>query len=335
MTFEDRVAALAPLGFTPRQTRFLAMVALHGGYCLGRQYCAFAGIRKGKNASDFLESLVAKQLARRFSIRTDRGHLYHLQARAIYRAVGEEDNRNRREASAAVIARKIMLLDYVLAHPHIEWLATEHDKVALFAEQHRVPLTDLPQRVFRSSTPGVADTTRFFLDKLPVGVDRTPSVCYFICLMTDGTGRALHQFLAEHARLFRWLSAWVVIALGPSAEAVAMCPGVFARRSEPRLEPSTLTLEDLRWCFATRQIIDQGAWARLSVAEIDRFRTLRDSFRTATFDALYAEWTTQGDAALAPYRPTAARAPARHAGQLVTEVLPFDYSQFGSLPGIA
>jgi hypothetical protein len=37
MTFDERVTALAPLGFTPRQTRFLVTAALHGGYCLRRQ----------------------------------------------------------------------------------------------------------------------------------------------------------------------------------------------------------------------------------------------------------------------------------------------------------
>ena len=114
MTFEDRVRALESLGLTPRQTRFIALVALHSGYCLRRQYSAFAGIRYGKNVCDFLEALVARRLAKRFTQRADRGHIYHLQARALYRALGEPEHRNRREASAALIARKIMVLDFVL-----------------------------------------------------------------------------------------------------------------------------------------------------------------------------------------------------------------------------
>ena len=66
MTFEERVTALTPLGFTPRQTRFLVTAALHSGYCLRRQYLAFAGVRYGKNVRDFLEALVRRQLAQRF-----------------------------------------------------------------------------------------------------------------------------------------------------------------------------------------------------------------------------------------------------------------------------
>jgi len=42
MTLDDRVHALASLGLTPRQTRFLVTAALHSGYCLRRQYLAFA-----------------------------------------------------------------------------------------------------------------------------------------------------------------------------------------------------------------------------------------------------------------------------------------------------
>ena len=53
MTLDDRVHALASLGLTPRQTRFVALVALHSGYCLRRQYLTFAGLQYGKNVRSF------------------------------------------------------------------------------------------------------------------------------------------------------------------------------------------------------------------------------------------------------------------------------------------
>ena len=124
MTFEDRVVALEPLGFTPRQTRFIVLVALHSGYCLRRQYATFAGIRYGKNVRDFLDDLVARGFAARFTQRADRGHLYHLHARSLYQALGQAENRNRRAASAALIARKIMVLDYVLSQPEVACAST-------------------------------------------------------------------------------------------------------------------------------------------------------------------------------------------------------------------
>ena len=174
MTFEQRVQALEPLGFTPRQTRFIALVALHSGYCLRRQYAAFAGIRYGKNVCDFLETLVDRGLAERFTQRADRGLIYHLHARGVYRVLGQRDNRNRREASAALIARKIMVLDYVLLHAHMDWLATEEDKVDTFTSRYGIPRTDLPQRVYAASQ-GRALTIGYFTHKLPIAVAGDPA----------------------------------------------------------------------------------------------------------------------------------------------------------------
>ena len=38
-------------------------------------------------------------------------------ARPLYAAIGEEDNRNRRPAEWDAVLRKLMTLDFVLAHP--------------------------------------------------------------------------------------------------------------------------------------------------------------------------------------------------------------------------
>jgi hypothetical protein len=334
MTLDDRVRALEPFGFTPRQTRFLAIVALHSGYCLRRQYGAFAGVRYGKNVCDFLETLVEHRLAERFVQRADRGLIYHLQARAIYRALGEEDNRNRRDASAALIARRIMVLDYVLGHLELEWLATEPDKVDLFAERCGVPRADLPQRVFPASTPGGPGTTRYFTHKLPVAMAGDPPVAYFIHLALDGTGRGLEQFLADHGRLLSWLPAWTVVAIGSNPAALAVCEAAFDRYLERPRPATTTSVDDLPWFFATRHTVERGDLAQLSVAAIDRYRALRDQFSTAAFDALYADWRERGDAALEGRAPIGGRA-TRTVGRLVTDLLKFDYSQFGSLPGVA
>ena len=333
MTFEQRVQALEPLGFTPRQTRFLALVALHSGYCLRRQYAAFAGIRYGKNVCDFLETLVDRGMAERFTQRADRGLIYHLHARGVYRVLGQRDNRNRREASAALIARKIMVLDYVLRHAHMDWLATEEDKVDTFTTRYGVPRSDLPQRVYAASGSR-AVTTRYFPHKLPIAVGGDPAVAHLACLVTDTTGRGLEQFVHEHRRLLAWLPAWTVVALGPSPVGLQACESAFHRLVRQPTSPLTASHEDVRWFFQTRQAVDQGDLTGLSVTAIDRYRTLSEAFRRPVFDELYLEWCRRGDAALAGYL-TATPPSKRSVGSLVTELLPFDYSQFGSLPGVA
>jgi hypothetical protein len=334
MTFDDRVRALEPFGFTPRQTRFIATVALHSGYCLRRQYSAFAGVRYGKNVCDFLETLVERQLAQRFTQRADRGLIYHLQARPIYRALGEDGNRNRREASAALIARKIMVLDYVLGQQEIDWLATERDKVDLFAERCGVPLADLPQVLFTAAKPGAVGTTRYFTHKLPVAVAGDPPGAYFVYLAIDGTGRGFEQFLADHAPLFAWLPAWTVVAIGSSPAALSACAAVFSSAVQQPTTTSPASADDLRSFLTTRRMVDQGNLAQLSVSAIDRYRSLRERFSSARFDALYSDWCKRGESALAAYAAVNGR-PSRSVGQLVTDLLKFDYSQFGSLPGVA
>jgi hypothetical protein len=80
------------------------------------------------------------------TFRADRGHVYHLHATSLYRAIGEKDNRNRRDAPPERIARRLMLLDYILLQRGV-WLATEREKVKVFTTRFGVPESALPQRI--------------------------------------------------------------------------------------------------------------------------------------------------------------------------------------------
>ena len=55
MTHAEHVRAVTAFGFTERQARFLVTVLVHAGVCLGRQYCRFSGIARGKAMYDFFE----------------------------------------------------------------------------------------------------------------------------------------------------------------------------------------------------------------------------------------------------------------------------------------
>ena len=288
MTFDERVTALAPLGFTTRQTRCLVTAALHSGYCLRRQYLAFAGVRYGKNVRDFLEALVRRQLAQRLLYQPNRGHIYHLHATALYRALAQRDNRNRRQVSPAVIARKLMLLDAVLMVPDADWYATEEDKVALFTREWGIPLGDLPQRVYEP-TDGRNQTTRYFIHKLPVYLTTDRAVVHFVYLVNDDTGHGLEQFLQDHVRLFSALPAWSVVAVCPRGmSGLAACRTVFDRFAATTWQPAPQDgIGDLRWFFATRQLVEGGDLRSLSVADLDRFREARRRFTGARMEALY------------------------------------------------
>jgi hypothetical protein len=331
MTLDDRVRALAFLDLTPRQTRFIAQVAVHSGYCLRRQYLAFAGLRYGKNVREFLDGLVDRGLATRFAYRRDRGHLYHLCARSIYRAIDQEENRNRRHASPALIARKLMVLDHVLQHPERQWYATEQDKVVLFTERFGVPEGELPHRVYAATDGLRGPTTRYFVHRLPVYLAGAPPVVHLVYLVTDETGRGFEQFLSDHARLLARLPAWAVDAVGGGAvNGLSACRRVF----EAFMAPASAThLADLRWFFDVRRLVDAGEFASLSVTDINRFRDARARFGTPAIANLYARWLLQGDAVFAP-SGSGPSPSAVSLGQLVTEQVVGQYEQFGALAGI-
>ncbi len=335
MTFDERVTALAPLGFTPRQTRFLVTAALHSGYCLRRQYQAFAGLSHGQHVNDFFDALVRREIAQSFRYQPNRGHIYHLHATSLYRALEQRDNRNRRQVSPAVIARKLMLLDYVLTLPDAEWYATEEDKVSLFTRDRGIPLGDLPARVYAPTDRPSRPTTRYFIHKLPIYLTTDRSVVHFVYLVNDETGHGLEQFLDDHVRLFGALPAWSVDAACPRGlNGLAACRTVFERFAATTWRPAPTEGEgDVRWFFATRQRVEAGDLRSLSVADLDRFREARRRFTGARTEALYGRWLAHGDGGLADDND---RVPHVHApaAQLITREIVSTYRQFGTLPGV-
>ena len=334
MTLDDRVRALASLHLTPRQTRFVALVALHIGYCLRRQYLTFAGLQYGKNVRAFLDGLVTRGLATRFAYRRDRGYLYHLSARSLYRAIDQEENRNRRHTSPALIARKLMVLDYVLGHHEREWYATEQDKVALFTARFGVPVSELPHRVYTAKDALAGPTTRYFVHKLPIYLQGEPPAVHFVHLVTDDTGRGFEQFLIDHARLFARLSAWTIDAVGAGAvDGLSACQKVFQAFVAGTARPMPTDLADVQWFFETRRLVEAGQLGGLSVADLNRFRDARAKFSAPAIASLYARCLLEGDTAFA--RPVAdGPSTAAGSGQLVTERVPGQYAQFAALAGV-
>jgi hypothetical protein len=335
VTIEERVHALDSLRLTARQTRFVVTVALHGGYCVRRQYQTFASVSHGNAVQAFLEGLVIRRLATRFRYRADRGHLYHLRASSIYRALGQDDNRNRRAASPALIARKLMLLDYVLSEPTVEWLATEQDKIALFRERFGVALSELPQRVYttRADRRG-GSTTRYFLEKQPLGLAADGETVQFVHLVTDRQGRTFTQFLQDYRRLFQCLPAWTVIVVCPQhLDGLTACQAAFQQFVAGQPSLPSADLADVRWYFEARQRVENNAVGQLSMADITRFREMRERFGARDVEDLYTRWLAQGEAALTERDLVPPPDPASRA-RLVTARLPYRYDQFGSLAGV-
>ena len=113
------------------------------------------------------------------------------------------------------------------------------------------------------------------------------------------------------------------------------CQALFDQfvRGELR-SPATGRVADLRWYFSTRRAIDANDLDALSVTQIDRFHAARRQFAGPLMESLYAEWLADGDVVLGRLeRGTPVTVPTP--GRLLVRTLPYTYTQFGALPGVA
>jgi hypothetical protein len=161
----SHLEALQALGYTESEARFLYTVATHSGYFVARQFLAFTCGHWGKRTTAFWSKLHAKKHARTESFPMS-GKVYHLFSRRLYRQIGRENLRNRREHELEYIQRRIGILDFVLSHPEWEYLETEPEKVRYF-DHLKVPSHFLPAKIYygqKTSQP----TVRYFVDRLPI-----------------------------------------------------------------------------------------------------------------------------------------------------------------------
>ena len=262
MTFAERCTAVEALGFTARQATFLTTVALHSGYCLGRQYAACAGIKNMRSVRVFVESLVERKFATRVVFRADRSIIYHLFGHRLYTAIDERDNGNRRHASPPAIAQKLMLLDFALAHPEFDWFPTQAIRTELFVARL-----------------GVALSGRVAVPRLPIFLHgETPSV-NFVCVVTDTRASSIDAFVREHASLLRQLTNWTLHAVIPERISSDEACGAAYSRALGAASMSVLSAskEDLEWFASTRPLVASGDLRTLGVADLRRYRALASS----------------------------------------------------------
>ena len=154
-----REAALEPFGWTGRRAEWIALACLHSGVFTRAQWARFADahpeqVRRGVHA------LINRGVAAEETVPGIRGigRVCRIFARSLYRALGAEHIRHRRGASTEVLMRRLLSLDYVLEHPGLPWLPTEHEKVGAF-QALGLERALLPSRLYRGTA---GDTRRYF-----------------------------------------------------------------------------------------------------------------------------------------------------------------------------
>jgi len=316
MTFEDGIHAVANFGFTERQARFLVTVMLQAGVCLPRQYAAFAGIVHGQKTRTFFAKLVNHRYASAYPCRHNRGCIYQVHHKPLYRAIGQTDSRHRRPLSPARVVRGLMLLDAVLADPALVWLATDQDKAVGLT---KLPSIDPDRPHLRIGTP--SDTPRIVAEKFPIGIDPDGRMV-LLYLATDSEDGPCRAFVQRHIELLRSVPAWTVrIAVPPWPQGLAeLYAKTVTEELTATLRPALLN--QLRGRFDERRKVAESGWEPPNPEDFDQ---AEQAFKTPRLQRLYRRWLTHGDRVFDHAVKGLNHALDSGSGRVETLVLPHQY----------
>ncbi|PYQ90782.1 MAG: hypothetical protein DMG02_08420 [Acidobacteria bacterium] len=326
MTAEPRVKAVAEFGFTERQARFLATVMLHSGVCLQRQYARFAGIVHGQKTRKFFDRLVRRGHVRAYTCRHNRGRVYRVHHKPLYRAIGETDSRHRRPMSAVRVVDNLVLLDAMLATPSVEWLTGDKERPVHLARVTGISPEEAERLTRREGDDNAARATR---DRMPIGVD--PSGRWvFVYVVTGDQRDDFEWFLQRHAGTLAVLPAWTLrIAVPPDLAWLGE-----RYREEARCELATALpdlVNHLRWYFRQRRA---HTLERALIDNQEGYDEAHYAFGATRLQVLYRRWLKQGDTAFEAISSAAIAEAIKHGvGRVECLVLPFSYLHLSPLVG--
>jgi hypothetical protein len=272
--------------------------------CLLRQYTAFAGIVHGQKTRNFFAKLVCRRFATAYACRHNRGHVYHVHHKALYRAIGETDSRHRRPLSPDRITQGLATVDAILATPTIEYLATADEK-----------------------TQRLSIEAHLFKDKYPAGVDPDGRFV-LLYVATQACSHRFVMFLQRQQALLHSVPAWTLRIVVPSWP--VGLDKTYLRVADTELSQalSPKHVDVLRAYFEQRRAALTGDRPGRS-ADFDRARR---AFRGDRFEVLYRRWLIEGETVLAAASsPDLAQALKGGRGRIESLVLPHQYRHLSLL----
>lgn len=197
----NRELQLKPFGWTGGEAEWIALVCRHSGLFTHSQFCSYLHARPHR-ARRFVRCLRDRRQAVEENLASlpAAARPCRISGKAIYRALGIGNAPHRRTASAPVLMRRLLALDYILEHPRERWLTSESENVAVFDDLD-IPRQVLPRRYCtRKGTVWV----RYFPQELPISVN--PGKATFVYVDPGfGTVGNLMSWGAAHAPLWRAL----------------------------------------------------------------------------------------------------------------------------------
>jgi hypothetical protein len=291
MTRPEHIEALIDLGYNEQESRFLYLVATHSGYFTLRQFLDYTGTSKGWNVHQFTSKSIRLGHVRAVTCGY-RTSLFNLFSRKVYGALDRDNLRNRRRLSSELIQTRLLILDFVLAHPALEYLETEAEKVAYFLGL-AVPEALIPGRVYKGIDPN-STTKRCFVDRFPVFFsaksDCTPGELTPTFVYCDSASRGLFHYithLRSYEHFLRRLSGFYFVYAAPSSVKFRRAEQFFRSTFE---ENSTANVRSLARYFRVRRLWDEKKYSLLTRADRDLLRYGNQRYRDGFLESVYRKW---------------------------------------------
>jgi hypothetical protein len=293
---QDHLDRLQDFGHTEREARFLYLAAIHSGYFTRRQFLSFTHQTKGCLVHRFTTKLLTQHHAQA----TQYGHktyVFKLTSRKIYDLIGKQDLRDHRSHTADFIRTRLLVLDFVLARPDLQYLESQEEKLKFFHEQ-----LDIPANLFLEQTDRTEgrdrSLSRYFKDRFPLFVSSRNGNASVSAMPTfvycDPAHHGISWFagyLDRHQVFLRRLPACELIYATPSPWKLDRASQVFTAifRNAKRPDPKYLA----RY-FQIRRLWETRQHASLTRSDRDHLRAGDKQYKGEPFESAYQKWFAAG-----------------------------------------
>jgi hypothetical protein len=290
--YQDHLDRLRDFGYKEQEARFLYLAATHSGYFTRHQFLRFTHQTKGCLVHRFTTRLLTQHHAQA----TQYGHktyVFKLTSRKVYDLIGKQDLRDHRSHTADFMRTRLLGLDFVLAHPDLQYLESQQEKLKFFHQQLGTPASLFPGQADR--TEGLDPSlNRFFKERFPVFVSplnrsgpRSAMPAFVYCDPAHHGICWFTSYLDRHHTLFRRLPAFNLFYAAPSPWKLDRASEVFNAlfRNAKRPDPEHLT----RY-FQIRRLWETRQHACLTRTDRDHLRAGDKQYRGEPFESAYQKW---------------------------------------------
>lgn len=215
----------------------------------------------------------------------------------MYDDLERPDLRIRSKCSDEFILARLLTLDFVIAHPALNYLETSVEKTAFFTEKMGLPMQILPGKVY-AGLPSLERKKRYFTDRFPIYWDSEnlspgalPRPVFVYC---DPYPKGLDGFkthLTRYGDLLYRLPDFRFIYACPKPKKLKRANALFERFMQ---QQERIDMRELIGYFQVQWLWDQDKHSQLTREDRDRIRAGMKRFCGEPFTSAYARWCERG-----------------------------------------